>query len=304
MNHIKNKVVVFALLFNLFSIFVYGQSTVRFGKLDIIELCSNEFDNGLPRTIRIWTPENYSEENERYSVLYMQDGGNLFDAATSFAGEWRIDESLTEFEKNTKKNIIVVGIDCGSNRANEYSPNWEINKKSISSVTRTFVNKPIGDIYINFVIDTVKKYVDSNYRTLKDSEFTYIGGSSMGGIISLYGALEKSNVFGGAIVFSPALHIYKKGTVKKYIKSVCKKNNNLENLPKLYVYCGGNRNGDEAQAPWDEQSILPFAEKIQEYCLQYGWPKEKIKISTNKWRTHSESSWSAEFPNAIEWLFQ
>lgn len=300
----------FILLFTfLSSILVFAEnpnlSTMRFGKLDITEISSEKFYNGKKRTVRIWTPDSYSKNDKKYDVLYMHDGGNLFDTQTSFMGEeWRIDETFNRFENENKKSLIVVGIDCSENRANEYSPEWKITKNSTSKTTLEFVTKPEGSEYVDFIIDSVKPYIDSNYRTNPEKNSTFIGGASMGGIISLFAALEHPKIFSSAIVFSPALHIYKKGTVEKFIKNFCKTHPDLEkSAPKLYIYCGGFRkSSDEKGAPWDEEEIYPFAEKIYKTCRKNNWPKDKIKAVSNKWRTHSEGAWAAEFPEAIEWI--
>lgn len=152
----------------------------------------------LNRTRRIWIylPRDYEDAvTKRYSVLYMHDGQNLFDDKTSFSGEWCIDETLNKLEKLGTEPCIVVGIDNGgAHRINEYS---------------AFVNKKHGGgegkAYIQFIVETLKPYIDSAYRTYTDQRHTAIAGSSLGGLISIYGALSYPSVFGKVGAFSPAL---------------------------------------------------------------------------------------------------
>jgi predicted alpha/beta superfamily hydrolase len=164
-----------------------------------VKLLSNNFYMPqLKRSRRVWVylPNDYDFAlTKRYSVLYMHDGQNLFDNKTSFAGEWGIDETLSKLEKAGDQGCIVVGIDNGgSNRMNEYNP---------------YVHKQYGggegEAYVQFIVETLKPYIDSAYRTHSDQRHTGIAGSSMGGLISIYGALAYPNVFGKVGVFSPAL---------------------------------------------------------------------------------------------------
>jgi len=105
-----------------------------------------------------------------------------------------VDEALDDFYKNNNLKVIVVGIDNGgSERTNELTP-WE---------NATYGDGK-GDLYTDFIVETLKPYIDQNYRTLNDASNTTIGGSSFGVLISFYGALRNPEVFGNAIVFSPS----------------------------------------------------------------------------------------------------
>ncbi|MCB0634663.1 MAG: alpha/beta hydrolase, partial [Lewinella sp.] len=151
----------------------------------------------LDRHRRIWIylPPDYAITTKRYPVIYMQDGQNLFDRASSFSGEWEIDESLNTLISKGDRGVIVVGIDGGGEeRINEYSP-W--------------VNPEYGGgqglRYAEFIVETLKPYIDEHYRTIPGPPATGIMGSSMGGLIALYTALEYQNVFGRVGIFSPSL---------------------------------------------------------------------------------------------------
>ena len=124
----------------------------------------------------------------------MNDGQNLFDDATSFSGEWGVDEFL---DSTKAKQCIVVAVDNGgSKRMNEYNP-----------YDNERFGKGEGDLYADFLVKILKPFIDGNFRTLKKKENTFISGSSMGGLISLYALLKYPKVFGGAGIFSPAFWV-------------------------------------------------------------------------------------------------
>ena len=143
---------------------------------------------GGTRRLWLYLPPGYDTSDRRYPVLYMHDGQNLFDVATSFAGEWEVDESLDALVREGRlPGLIVVGIDnAGDARLDEYSP-WR---------DRQLGKGGRGDAYAAFLIRTLKPHVDRTWRTLPDAAHTGIAGSSMGGLISLYAGLRHPEVFG------------------------------------------------------------------------------------------------------------
>jgi metallo-beta-lactamase class B len=150
---------------------------------------------GLARRVWIYLPPGYATSGRRYPVLYMHDGQNVFDAATSGFGEWGVDETLDSLHARGGPDAIVVAVDHGgTRRLDEYSP-WRNARYGGGD----------GDPYVDFLVRTLKPYVDRHYRTLPDAPNTGIAGSSMGGLISLYAGLKYPEVFGRVGVFSPAL---------------------------------------------------------------------------------------------------
>ena len=149
----------------------------------------------LSRQRRIWVylPPDYHVKKKSYPVIYMHDGQNLFDESQAGFGEWGIDETLDSLATAGKSMAIVIGIDNGPKRSNEYNPYYFER-----------AGEGEGDAYLDFIIKDLKPVVDKKYRTLKSKENTIIAGSSMGGLISFYAALKHQNVFGRAGVFSPA----------------------------------------------------------------------------------------------------
>jgi len=230
------------------------------------------------RVIRIYLPENYMVQRQnRYPVLYMHDGQNVFDDATSFVGEWGVDEFL---DTAKVKQCIVVAIDNGgTKRLNEYSPyDFTLNPQKPKE------NKGEGQQYADFLAKTLKPFIDKKYRTLKDRKNTYITGSSMGGLISLYAVLRYPNVFGGAGIFSPSVWICKKDLLN-LIKTTGKKVNSM-----IYFYCG----------KLEGQGMVP------DMLLAF---QELAAVSKSKMTTvirddgkHNEPAWRKEFPLFYTWI--
>ena len=152
--------------------------------------------DGEQRTIRMYIPKGYEKTSKRYPVIYMHDGQNLFDDQTAFSGEWGIDEIMDSLIAKKKKACIIVGIDNGPKRIQEYNP-----------FTNEKYGEGEGDAYLEFIVNELKPYIDKNYRTHSDRKNTMIAGSSLGGLISYYAALKYPKVFGKAGVFSPSFWI-------------------------------------------------------------------------------------------------
>ncbi|MDX2127646.1 MAG: alpha/beta hydrolase-fold protein [Chloroherpetonaceae bacterium] len=162
------------------------------------------------RTISVWLPKDYTSHPERtYSVWYMHDGQNLFIPSRSFIGvDWGVDETMTSLVDSGKIDpVIVVGIYNTPKRTEEYSP-----KKAFDlvpdEVRRGFIErfglrmKPISDEYLKFLVNELKPFIDSTYRTKRDPANTFVAGSSMGGLISAYAICEYPSVFGAAACIS------------------------------------------------------------------------------------------------------
>jgi predicted alpha/beta superfamily hydrolase len=149
---------------------------------------------GNSRDLLVYLPPSYDDGQQRYPVLYMHDGQNLFDPATSFAGEWEVDQTLEAASGEGLEVIIVAVPNMGPERSNEYSP--FLDPKNGGGK---------GELYLRFLVETVKPIIDADFRTLADRANTGIAGSSMGGLISLYAFFRYRHVFGFAGVMSASL---------------------------------------------------------------------------------------------------
>ena len=145
------------------------------------------------RRIWIYLPAGYANSHKHYPVMYLHDGQNIFDEYTAAYGEWGVDESLDSLIKKGSPACIVVGIDNGPERMKEYNP-YEFKE----------FGKGAGDKYADFLVQTLKPFIDKHYRTLPSKNTTIIAGSSMGGLISYYAMLKYPDVFGNGGIFSPA----------------------------------------------------------------------------------------------------
>jgi predicted alpha/beta superfamily hydrolase len=190
-----------------------GQVT---GHLDYIRNVKGE--GLLPRDIIIWLPPGYDEDTtKRYPVLYMQDGQNLFDPATStFGVDWQLDETADSLiRKGRMEPIIIAGLSNTKRRNSEYAEN------------------DTGYAYMRFVVEKVKPLIDSSYRTIRDRRSTAVGGSSLGGLISFILAWNYPEVFSMAMCVSPALKVYN----FNYVDNVQDYSGPRKNI-KFYFDCG------------------------------------------------------------------
>lgn len=231
----------------------------------------------LERTRRIWLylPPDYNTSVKTYPVFYLHDGQNLFDNNTSFAGEWRVDETLNSVAANSKTVPIVVGIDNGgSHRIDEYCP-W---------VNQSYGGGE-GDLYIQFIIETLKPFIDKNYRTKTEAASTGIFGSSLGGLISQYAALRYPEVFGLTGVFSPAFWINQQIFDSSFFKQI-------KPHQKFYLL-GGDR---------ESESMVPQMKQMESQLKQFGATDNQVIAKVVVGGQHNEYLWSSQFKEAIEWL--
>jgi predicted alpha/beta superfamily hydrolase len=236
----------------------------------------------LKRNRRVWVylPPSYDNSTRKYPVLYMHDGQNVFDDATSFSGEWGVDEALDTLGIKYKESI-VVGIDNGGDkRLNEYCP-YDFNLNGVAANNKTNVGE--GGKYVDFLVKTLKPFIDKKYRTLKDARNTFTAGSSMGGLISMYAVLKYPKVFGAAGVFSPAFWVGPK--IFDDIKTKGKKVK-----AKIYFYAG-----DE-----EGETMVPMT--IRAFNEMHRVSKSKMAAVIRSGGKHNEPRWRIEFPLFYEWL--
>jgi len=227
----------------------------------------------LKRYRRIWLylPPEYYTTKKRFPVLYMHDGQNLFDDAAAFSEEWCVDETINA----AKDKCIVVGIDnSAAHRINEYS--FHDNQHGRGE----------GRQYLEFIVHTLKPYIDSTYRTLKEPAFTGIAGSSMGGLISFYAGLYFPQVFGILGVLSPSFwlvpHVFDE------TKHLLEKNNNV--VQRYFFYAGGQEGENMDKHVRSMVKILK------------GYSNMKVKQILNPGGTHSEGHWREHFPVFFQWM--
>jgi metallo-beta-lactamase class B len=239
----------------------------------------------LGRTRRVWLylPPDYATSRKRYPVIYMHDGQNVFDSTTSFAGEWGVDETLDSLHRRGDRGAIVVAVDHGgSHRLDEYDP-WKNPEPKYGGGE--------GDEYVEFLVHTLKPYIDAHYRTLRGPRDTGIAGSSMGGLISLYAALEHPEVFGRAGVFSCACWI-----ARSHILAYARSAKPRRPLPRFYFVAGAleTKDGEPARDQREMVDTLIAAGFSARASIVSRIPADG---------KHAEWFWRREFPAAYLWLF-
>lgn len=230
----------------------------------------------LNRKRRVWMylPKGYASVGKAYPVLYMHDGQNLFNEKTSYAGEWGVDECLDTLQAKLGKECIVVGIDNASEkRMNEYSPYDLIQ-----------FGKGEGKLYIDFIANTLKPFIDSKYRTRKGPDYTYMAGSSMGGLISWYALLQYPNVFGGAGIFSPSFWV----SPQVYVDA--EKFAPTNAIPKMYFYAGAQ----------EDVSMVSNMQKMA--GIMQKKPQFITRTVVNPLGKHNETYWRQEFADFYKWM--
>ena len=247
-----------------------------------VQILSNSF--GIPQlstTRRIWLylPPDYATSTKNYPVLYMQDGQNLFDNVTSFSGEWQVDETLNTLFNQGDYGAIVVGIDNGGGeRLNEYSP-W-VNAQ---------YGGGDGDDYATFMANTLKPYIDANYRTRPEPAMNALIGSSMGALIATYGACEFPNAFRKVGNLSPA-YWFALSNLNSYI------NNSVNGLQdhRMYFVAGTN----------ESATMVSNTNAVRNNLLAKGLVSANALTKFDSYGTHTESYWRGEFGALYQWLFQ
>ncbi|HSP11712.1 MAG TPA: alpha/beta hydrolase-fold protein [Salegentibacter sp.] len=253
--------------FGLIVLNTCGQAPAT-SEIRIIEHPAPELDT--IKTIRIYLPASYEMSEKRYPVIYMHDAQNLFDKETAFAGEWEVDESLDASEKE----VIIVGIDHGDDkRIDELTP---------------FPNEKYGggngDAYVNYIVKNLKPYIDKNFRSKPQREHTGIFGSSLGGLISFYGAIKHPETFGKVGVFSPSFW---------FSDSIYDFAENAEISENVKFYFLAGTEEDETLIPNINRMIRLLEKKVFE---------ENLVFRTIENGEHNENLWREAFPEAIEWL--
>ena len=228
------------------------------------------------RQLRLYLPPGYAASNKRYPVLYMHDGQNLFDSATAYAGEWKVDETLDALAKEGKLELIVVGIDNGGEKRMTELNAWSSERFGAAE----------GREYTDFIVKTLKPLIDSRYRTLPGREHTAIMGSSMGGLASHYALAQYPEVFSKAGVFSPAYWTARPSFDFVAAKPVPKD-------ARVFLLMG------EKEGPQMNADVKRMAEVVK----KTGHPAANTVLKIVPGAEHNEAFWAGELREALLWMF-
>jgi predicted alpha/beta superfamily hydrolase len=248
------------------------------------------------RNIRIYLPNKYDwDQKKSYPVLYMQDGQNLFSDELAYGGHsWRIIETMERLEQEGRiDGIIVVGIDhAGDKRLIEYAP------FNVPEVVDRFNENQIGEglLYSDFLVNTVKPFIDAKYRTLRNCEHTAIAGSSMGGLISTYIGLMYPDVFSKIGAFSTASWFCEEPLLDLINQQTIDENQSY------YLQVGTNESTISTD-PSNHQIYLDNTLKLHHALLSSGLSVSQSKLVIEVGGIHHESVWAKHFQDFIEFIF-
>lgn len=225
------------------------------------------------RRIWIYLPPSYDQSTQHYPVIYMHDGQNLFDLLTSYSGEWQVDKNIDRLcHEHKTEGAIIIGIDNGGDtRFDEYIPSYQ------------------GDHYVDFIVTTLKPFIDQSFRTLPERETTGTAGSSLGGLISLYLGFKRPDVFSKIGAFSPSMD-FAKDSFTGWSKT---------HDMKIYLDVG-----TQELLPYN--SARHYADLVWGTYYQLilaGFGDEELRLLVDKDATHCEAAWAHRFPRAFLWLF-
>lgn len=255
------------------------------------------------RLIRVYLPADYHTGSKRYPVVYMHDGQNVFEPELCISGmSWQAGEHLDKMQAEGKTDgIILVAVDNsplhdGFGRMNEYSP-WPYNPSpelsSWNVIKQTMGGE--GEAYAAFIADTLKPYIDQHYRTRKERELTTIAGSSMGGLISLYIALQYQSLFGNAGVFSPAFW-FASTSMTEFLSQTP-----ISQPLDIYMDIGTAETSDHT-LPCFPSLYLEEAKRFHQQ-LQTKGDQLTCRLLVEEGAVHSESAWARRYPEMIKQFY-
>jgi predicted alpha/beta superfamily hydrolase len=252
-----------------------GDHTVV-GDLQILSgFYSPELDNC--RDVIVYLPPSYGTGERRYPVLYMHDGQNLFDEVTSFAEEWAVDNTMDALSEVGLEAVVVGVFNAGADRLDEYSPFEDAEGRGGR-----------GSRYLDFLLHTLKPRIDRDFRTLQGPSHTLVVGSSMGGLISLYAAFRRPDVFGRAGVMSPSLWFAGRA-VLPFVEAA-------QRSPERLYLDVGTEEGEET---------LTDARRLRRVLTGKGYrPGRDLTYVEQPGAGHTESAWRERLWHAVEFLLR
>jgi predicted alpha/beta superfamily hydrolase len=238
------------------------------------------------RDIIVYLPPDYDESpGRRYPVLYLHDGQNLFDEETAFCGnEWHADETAEDLIRHGEMQpVIMVGIyNTGPNRIDEYTPTVDIHGHSGGKAR----------LYAAMIVSELKPFIDAEYRTLDDAPNTAMGGSSLGGLVTLYVGLRHPEIFGKLAVLSPSVW-WNRGVILRMIRDMPVP----EPRPVVWVDIGTA----EGRFP---HRILRDTRHLRELLCRKGWREGyDLAYVEDYGALHNEAAWGRRLQHILRFLF-
>ena len=253
---------------------------------------------GNTRVLRVLLPPGYDDRanrKKRYSVLYLNDGQNLFDVSTSIfnALEWQVDETLDRLIRTHQIGpLIVIGVDNAGrrDRANEYLPYPD-------PYLSPPLPNPEGSKYPDFLIQEVMPFIDRRYRTKLGPEYTGLAGSSYGALIALYTVITRPGTFGRLLLESPSLYVSD--------GEIIKVSRNMRKWPrKVYIGVGTNEGGrpDCKPGDWSPEAVQDVL-KLKQLLEAAGLNGTRLRVVVDECAVHNEAAWAKRFEAALKFLY-
>jgi predicted alpha/beta superfamily hydrolase len=249
---------------------------------DLLPLIRYHYDLTLPRSrkkrrISVLLPYDYDQQQKSYPVLYMMDGQNLFEDGAPF-GSWEIHKRLAVLAEKKMHEVIIVCIDhAGTKRVEEYN-----------YIRHYLGEKGRGHEFVDWIVDKLIPFINSHYRTKAEQFYTGIGGSSMGGLISLMAGTTHPNVFGKLMIFSPSLWKIVDIMYDRFMYLPLVSFNQ-----DIYLYAGGR----------EASNMKGFVQDFYDRLTQADPANDRVHYAYNEPGRHSENYWGSEFPFALKYLF-
>lgn len=258
------------------------------GELRLHEFRSRVFRN--TRFVRVWLPPGYDDpanQSQRYPVLYLNDGQNLFEASSSFTHvEWQVDETADRLiREGIVPPMLIVGLDnTGKNRIREYVPHRSLHPMML---------RVQGSRYPDFLIKEVMPFLGRHYRVATGPENTGLGGSSLGALIALYTGAQRPDVIGHLLLESPSLWVSNRQIIAESRK--------VRRWPqRIYLGTGTEEAGREDQ----NRSMVDDVRELAGIFGRAGLDDKRLKLVIEEGATHHESAWARRFPEALTFLFR
>lgn len=257
------------------------------GDLRLHEFRSRIFRN--TRFLRVWLPPGYDDaenRDRRYPVLYLNDGQNLFEPATSFTGvEWQVDETADRLiREGAIAPMVVVGIDnAGKARLREYVPYRSL---------QPMMMRVQGNRYPDFLLKEVAPFIARNYRVATGPENTGLGGSSLGALIAIYTAIVRPGIFGKLLIESPSLWAAN--------RQIIRESRSTKQWPeRIYLGTGTAETGNAEK----DRSTVDDVREFDAILRRNGLDDHRLRLVIEDGGTHHESAWARRFPQALRFLF-
>jgi enterochelin esterase-like enzyme len=257
------------------------------GDLRLHEFRSRVFRN--TRFLRVWLPPGYDDAENAgrfYPVFYLNDGQNLFETSTAFAGvEWQVDETADRLiREGSVPPMIIVGMDnTGKDRIREYMPHRSMNPVML---------RVQGRHYPDFLMKEVMPFVEQTYRIATGPENTGLGGSSLGALIALYTAMARPGVIGRLLLESPSLWASGRQAIKD--------SRSVRVWPeRIFLGVGTAEAGNEERSRSVVDDVRELAAVIRRAVLS----ESRLRLLIKDGAGHNEAAWAERFPEALRFLF-